>query len=123
MVAAVRYWNRSSDSCDALREALKALRVWESQAEDLSYPEGDPRRIMFANELPQDWHDARRELQEAVVFHAARVGGETPASADCYADQPEGDHPFNVERAKLAGSLVWNLAPIRPWYRGPGYYR
>lgn len=112
-------------SAQLLHEALRMLRVWESQWQDLSYPEGDPRRLMFSSEIPQDWHDARRELAEAVVFHAAMFAGESEADADSFADTPEAlINPFRVERVRLAASLCWNFKPLGPtsaaWRRAFG---
>lgn len=94
-----------------LLDALRALRVFESQWEDLSYPEGDPRRQMPDAEMPPELVAERSQLEREVVRAAARYSGEPPEMADVYADTPHSmQHNYNVECIRFAVTLSgWSL--------------
>ena len=94
-----------------LRNALRRLRVWESQWQDLSYPEGDPRRAMADREQPQIVIDERERLLRDVIFQAALLGGETIELASIYSDGPlDPRNPYNLDRVRLADAISkWRL--------------
>lgn len=110
-------------SADRLRDAIKRLRVWEALREDLSYPQGDPRREIPEHEMSRDWHTERDTIRESIVFHAAMLSGETEADADAYADAPlSTSSPYNLDRVLLAAAIMGeglalpdHPAPDSPW--------
>jgi hypothetical protein len=98
----------------AFCRALVKLRVWESQWQDLSYPEGDPRRAMFDNEQPQYLIDEREHLLREVVYQAALFGGELIEVAEIFADGPHhASNPYNIDRVRLADAIGGWLRPMR----------
>ena len=97
-----------------LRAALAKLRVWESQSIDLFWdPTGtgaDTRAATEDREMPQEYIAERERLMREVVRLAALVGGAPPDEAEMYADDPRASlNPYNVQRARVAASLVWRL--------------
>lgn len=94
-----------------LRRALVALRVWEAQAQDLEYPEGDSRGQIPDAEQPPEYMTTLAELQSSVTYEAARYCGESHSVAATYSDTPRLEaNPYNVECVRLALAIAeWKL--------------
>jgi acyl transferase domain-containing protein len=89
-----------------LVEAVKRLRVWESQCVDLAYEDGDQRAAIPANEMPQDWHDVHAELTREACYQAARFAGEEHSAARCYMDAPHDPvNSYSIDRVVLAVAI------------------
>jgi hypothetical protein len=90
----------------SLLQALKRLRVWESQWSDLSYPDGDPRKAIPDNEQPAEVITERDYLRREVVRYAALIGGEDHESAIMFADTPlAATNPYNLDRVADAVAI------------------
>ena len=49
-----------------------------------------------------EWQPELMKLAQNAVYSAARLAGEDPDDATCFADQPDGDHPYNIKRITIA---------------------
>jgi hypothetical protein len=90
-----------------LRNALLALRVFETEFHDLAYKPGDVRGAIPDGEMPHDWLKTRDKLRATVTKCAALFCGETAPVAAMFADTPlAAINPYNVERARMAVALT-----------------
>lgn len=114
MALVEKMWRRRSvtaNDCRAMIDALKRLRVWESQWRDLAYDADDPRGVIPDAEQPPEFLVERDELRMVACYHAARFAGSSSHDAITFADTPtHADNPFNIDRVRLA-------VAIGEWFR------
>lgn len=105
-MALVNRYNLTPDG-KALIVALAALAVWEQQAEDLDYPEGDPRREIPDADMPPEYLDERDTLAMQVTYCAALVAGERCDDAETYRDTfASPSNPYSVVNVRCAVAIM-----------------